>query len=265
MLDQILPLLKDAHPWRDHIHWLSVTDSTNTQAKLLAMEGAPHGTVLLADQQTAGRGRRGRSFHSPGGTGIYMSVILRPNCPPEKLMHLTCAAGVFLCNAIESAVGIRPGIKWANDLVVGQRKIAGILTELGFTSNGLVDYVVVGIGLNCCQAELDFPDDLRATADSLASVSGQDISREVVAAAMIDQLHRMDNLLFSHQISIMERYRRDCITLGKEVSVIRGDVIRHGLALDVCDDGALQVLYGDGQRETVNSGEVSVRGMYGYV
>ncbi len=265
MLDQIIPLLTDAHCWCDSIQWLPVTDSTNTQAKLLARKGAPHGTVLLADQQTGGRGRLGRSFHSPGGTGIYMSMILRPHCPPEKLMHLTCAAGVFLCDAVESVTGIRPGIKWANDLVVGRRKIAGILTELGFSSDGLVDYVVVGIGLNCTQQESDFPEDLRAVAGSLASVSGEIISREAVAAAMIDQLYQMDKQLFCNRREIMERYRRDCITLGKEVSVIRGDVIRHGLAQDICDDGALRVLYPDGQIETVNSGEVSVRGMYGYV
>ena len=161
MKEHIIRALKESCPWQDSLLWFPCIDSTNTRARELARQGAPHGTVLIADRQTGGRGRMGRSFHSPGGVGIYMSVILRPHCSPQALMHLTCAAAVALCDAVESAVGFRPGIKWINDLVVQKRKIAGVLTELGFDSQGMVDFAVVGIGINCCQQQSDFPEELR--------------------------------------------------------------------------------------------------------
>ena len=228
-------------------------------------QGAPHGTVLIADHQTGGRGRQGRSFHSPAGSGIYMSVILRPGCKPQEIMHLTCAAAVAMCDAVERAVGLRPGIKWTNDLVCGKRKIAGLLTELGFDKGGNVDFAVVGIGINCCQQEADFPEDIRAVAGSLASVSGKEIDRAKVAAAMMDALLRMDALLLRGKHEMLEQYRRDCITIGQEVSLVRAEEVRHGKALDIDDEGALVVAFSDGHTERVNSGEVSVRGMYGYV
>jgi BirA family biotin operon repressor/biotin-[acetyl-CoA-carboxylase] ligase len=170
MKQQILHHLPKDHPWQDRIYWFATTDSTNTQAKLLALQGAPHGTILIADHQTGGRGRMGRSFQSPAGCGIYLSVLLRPQCSPEELMHLTCATAVAACNAVETAVGIRPGIKWTNDLVCGQRKIAGILTELLTVGDQVC--AVVGIGINCCQQETDFPEEIRSFAGSLAMVTG---------------------------------------------------------------------------------------------
>ena len=157
MKEQIIQNLRESCPWQDSLLWYGCIDSTNTRARELARQGAAHGTVLIADRQTGGRGRLGRSFHSPAGKGIYMSVILRPCCKPEKIMHLTCAAAVAMCDVVEDAAGFRPGIKWTNDLVFGQRKIAGVLTELGFDKTGNVDYAVVGIGINCCQQEGDFP------------------------------------------------------------------------------------------------------------
>ena len=266
MKEEILKYMKDSCPWQESLLWLSETASTNTLAKVLASEGAPHGTVIIADRQTGGRGRRGRSFHSPAGSGIYMSVILRPNCPPTELMHLTCAAAEAMCDAVEAAAGIRPGIKWTNDLVVGRRKIAGILTELGFAPNGTVDHAIIGIGINCCQEEPDFPEELRAIAGSLHSVTGQEMDRAKIAAAMMDAMYRMDAVLLTCRDEIIARYRTDCITLGKEVSVVKADgSVRHGLALDIDREGGLIVRFSDGSRESVNSGEVSVRGMYGYV
>ena len=264
MKEHIIRALKESCPWQDSLLWFPCIDSTNTRARELARQGAPHGTVLIADRQTGGRGRMGRSFHSPGGVGIYMSVILRPHCAPQALMHLTCAAAVALCDAVESAVGFRPGIKWINDLVVQKRKIAGVLTELGFDSQGMVDFAVVGIGINCCQQQSDFPEELRHVAGSLCSVTGKEIDRIRVAAAMMDALYRMDAQLLTEKARIMEQYRRDCITLGQEVSVIRGDEIRCGTALDIDESGALLVRFSDGREAFVNSGEVSVRGMYGY-
>ena len=265
MKEQIIKNLRESCLWQDSLLWFDSIDSTNTRARELARQGAPHGTVLIADHQTGGRGRRGRSFHSPAGSGIYMSVILRPHCTPQQIMHLTCAAAVSMCDAVASAVGFRPGIKWTNDLVCGKRKIAGVLTELGFDNRGNVDFAVIGIGINCCQQEADFPEDIRSIAGSLTSISGQTIDRAVVAAAMMDALYRMDMELLTGKAHILNRYRKDCITLGKEISLVRGEEIRHGTALDIDDAGALIVRFPDGTAEAVNSGEVSVRGMYGYV
>lgn len=266
MKEQILQYLSESCPWQDSVLWFDSINSTNTRAKELAAQGAPHGTVLIADQQTGGRGRRGRSFHSPAGTGIYMSVILRPNCPPSQLMHLTCAAAVAMCDAIADSAGIRPGIKWTNDLVCAHRKIAGILTELGLSPQGIVDYAVIGVGVNCCQQESDFPEEIRTIAGSLSGVTGRRIDRARITAAMIDAFYQMSETLLTGKQATMAQYRRDCITLGKEVSIVKADgSVRHGTALDIDEDGALIVRFSTGHTETVNSGEVSVRGMYGYL
>jgi BirA family biotin operon repressor/biotin-[acetyl-CoA-carboxylase] ligase len=265
MKAQMIKNLRESCLWQDSLLWFDSIDSTNTRARELAKQGAPHGTVLIADHQTGGRGRQGRSFHSPAGSGIYMSVILRPDCQPGQIMHLTCAAAVAMCDAVETSCGFRPGIKWTNDLVCGKRKIAGVLTELGFNSRGGVDFAVIGIGINCCQQENDFPDEIRGIAGSLSSVSGNPVDRANVAAAMMEALYRMDAELLSGKAAMLERYRRDCVTLGQEISLVRGEDIRHGTALDIDSEGALVVRFGDGHTETVNSGEVSIRGMYGYV
>ena len=248
------------HPWRDTIQFFDTIDSTNTRAKALAAQGAPEGTVLIADHQTGGRGRLGRTFLSPAGTGVYMSVILRPNCPPARLMHLTCAAAVAACDAVEQAAGFRPGIKWTNDLVCENRKLAGILTELGLGPDGMVNWAVIGIGINCLQKEADFDPAIRSFAGSLAMFAPCD--RASVAAALVEALSSME---LSRKEKIMARYRTGCITLGREVSLLRGgEAVRHGRAVDIDADGALIVEFAPGQRETVNSGEISIRGMYGY-
>lgn len=264
MKDKIIAALPGDHPWQNQILWFDSIDSTNTRAKELAKQGAPHGTVLLADSQTGGRGRLGRSFHSPAGTGIYMSVLLRPDCGPGDLMHLTCAVAAAMCDAVEAATGLRPGIKWTNDLVCGKRKLGGILTELGLRPDGRVDYAIIGIGLNCNQTEADFPEEIRHIAGSLASITGKAVDRSRLAAAMIVALQEMSLRLLTGKSEMLAGYRRDCITLGKEVSLVRGDEVRHGTALDIDDAGALVVRFASGKVETVNSGEVSVRGMYGY-
>lgn len=254
------------HPWREQIQYFDCIPSTNDLAKQLVQRGAPHGTVLLADSQSAGRGRMGRSFLSPSGHGIYMSVLLRQHCKPEELMHLTCATAVALCDALEQSCGIRPGIKWTNDLVCHARKLAGILTELCLDpATGLVDYAIVGIGINCTQKTEDFPLQLQSVASSLAAVTGKNIDREQVASAVLEHLSQMDARLRSQKDTILAQYRRDCITLGKDISLLRGDNVQYGHALDITDDGALLVRFSDGSTAAVNSGEVSVRGMYGYV
>ena len=264
MKERILAYLTTECPWRDTLYWYETTDSTNTRAKQLAKEGAPHGTVLIAGHQTGGRGRMGRTFQSPEGQGVYLSVILRPNCEPSQLMHLTCAAGVAMMDAVETVSGTRPQVKWINDLVVSSKKLGGILTEMS-VSNGLVEYAVIGIGINCLQNENDFPSEISAIATSVCLAAKKTVSPEALAAAMVEELWKLSNSVFTHKAQIMDRYRENCITLGKDIQVIRGDSILPGKAVDMDDDGGLLVRYENGSVQTVASGEVSVRGMYGYV
>lgn len=262
MKDLIISHLPASFPWRGNIHYFDTIDSTNTQIRRLATAGAPHGTVVIASRQTGGRGRLGRSFHSPVG-GIYMSVLLRFDLPPQQLMHLTCAAAVAMCDAVEETAGIRPGIKWTNDLVVDGKKLGGILTELSL-SGDRAEYAVVGIGINCLQTPADFPPDLQNIATSLHLCARKTPDRATLAATMIAALAQMDHSL-PNADAILEKYRKNCITLGKEISLLRGDEVHHGKAVDVDENGALIVEFPDGRIEAVNSGEVSVRGMYGYI
>lgn len=258
--------LLQSHPWQDRVRVLDTVDSTNTQAKELAQQGVSAGTVLIANRQSAGRGRLGRTFLSPGGVGIYFSVVLRPNCPPQELMHLTCAAGVAMCHAIERTCGFRPGIKWTNDLVVGRKKLGGILTELNVNpTTHLVDYAIVGVGINCRQKEADFDESIRNMACSVEMVTGKEMDRNLLASEMVRVMHDLSRDLLTNKAEIMHAYRQDCITVGQQISVVRGIKIRHGIARSIDDDGALVVDFDDGTTEAVNSGEVSIRGLYGYV
>ena len=265
MKEQILKHLPIDILRRDQLHWFSTIDSTNVHLRALAKAGAPSGTVVIADHQTGGKGRRGRSFHSPEGAGIYLSLLLRPDCPPDRLMHLTCAVAVAMCDAVEAAAGFRPGIKWTNDLVFGSRKLGGILTEIGFNTQGLVDWAILGIGINCSQTEGDFPEDIRHMAGSLSMITQQPLDRAKLAASMIQCLHRMSQRLLPEKQEILAQYRLDCMTLNRDVVLVRGDEKRYGYALDIDEEGALIVRFADGTLETVNSGEISVRGMYGYL
>lgn len=251
-------------PWR--VYLFPELDSTNTTLKRIAKEGAPAGTVVVADRQTAGRGRLGRTFLSPGGMGVYLSALIRPDCAPGELMHLTCAVAVAMCDAVEKAFGFRPGIKWTNDLVVGTKKLGGILTELGIDpQTGRVDYAVLGIGINCNQSESDFDESIRSMATSARMVLGRETDRNRLIAEMVRALVPMDAALLRHGSAMLEQYRRDCITLGKPVSILRGSEVRHARALDIDAEGGLIVRYDSGEIGTVTSGEVSVRGQYGYI
>ena len=180
-------------------------------------------------------------------------------------MHLTCAVAVSMCDAVEAACGLRPRIKWTNDLVHGRRKLGGILTELGFGPDGKVSWCILGIGINCTQAQEDFPPELRDMATSLSTVTGDPVSPALLAARMLERLHGLSHTLLPERETILERYRKDCITLGQQISLVRGDTVSHGTALTVTETGALTVLFPDGHLEDIDSGEVSVRGMYGYV
>lgn len=260
MKREILKHLPPSYPWGDRVQVYEALESTNTHAVRLARDGAPEGTAVIARQQTAGRGRMGRSFLSRKDAGLYLSLILRPGCKAVELMHLTCAVAVAVCDAIERLTGVRPGIKWINDLVLGRRKIAGILTELGFRGDGTVDYAVIGIGINV--AGEDFPEELRGIAGSLEGQLGNAPSLPALAAAVLAALRQMD---LRDQEAIMARYRQDCLTVGSGVRVISPAGSREALALSVTREGALLVRYPDGQEEAVQSGEVSVRGLWDYI
>ncbi len=264
--DAILAWLPQDHPWRDRITVLAEADSTNTRLKVLAAGDAHEGTVLIAERQTGGRGRMGRSFVSPPGMGVYLSVLLRPECPAGALMHLTCAVGVAMCDAIQDVAGFRPGIKWTNDLVGDGRKLAGILTELSVEAeSGAARYAVAGIGVNCRQRPEDFPPELRDRACSLEGLLGRAVDRNRLAAAMILRLYETRAALFSGRDNLLSRYRRDCVTLGREVVFQWAGKEETGVARDVDPEGALIVELSGGKTVQVASGEVSIRGKTGYL
>ena len=265
MKDKILDHLPGEFPWRESLHWFDTIDSTNTRAKAMARQGAPHGTLVISGHQSAGRGRMGRDFHSPEGLGIYLSLILRPECPPKDIMNLTCCIGVAMCDAVWEVCGIRPGIKWINDLILEGKKLGGILTELSMNPQcENVEYVIAGIGINCLHQKEDFPEELQEKATSLA-MNGISAEPAALVAAMIRALYRMDSTAYPDRCRTMDQYRKDCITLNREVLVLRGDSVRPGIALDVDDEGALAVAFPDGTSQLVNSGEVSIRGKDGYI
>lgn len=265
MKDRIISMMDPKNPWIDRIQYFPSITSTNDVLKQLAQDGALHGTVLIAGEQTGGRGRLGRNFYSPPDVGIYMSALLRPSCSVDQLMHLTCAAACAACEAIEKAAGFCPEIKWTNDIVYQRRKLAGILTEMRLGKNRDLEYAIIGIGINCRQQLDDFSQDIRSFAGSLSMATGKEIDRASVAAAMIDAFAKMDSGLIQNKEHYLNQYREKCVTLGQYVSVVNAETVRHGQALDIDQDGALIVRFDDGSVETVNSGEVSVRGLYHYI
>ena len=243
---------------------LEEIDSTNSYLKREALSGAPHGTVAVANSQNAGRGRMTRSFQSPPGKGVYLSILLRPQLPPEALMGVTGMTAVAVCSAVERTAGIRPKIKWTNDLVLNGRKLCGILTELAVEGEtGLTQSLVIGAGVNVSHTPEDFGPEVAGMATSLAQ-EGYAVSRSALAAAMIEELGRLGEALGGEIGPWVDAYRRDCITLGKPVRLLWTGGQEEALALDIDDQFGLLVRMPDGSEKTVRTGEVSVRGLYGY-
>ena len=254
----------------DRIRFYDEVPSTNDTLKQLAFEGAPEGTVVIADHQSRGKGRRGRSFDSPHGTGIYFSYLMRPSISPSDSTCITAWTAVAVCRAISRSCGIEPSIKWVNDLVAGSKKITGILTEMTLESeSGMIDSIVVGIGINVNQKESDFPEDIRHMAGSLRMAKGEIISRTPLIVAMVEEMDILSASITGDTSGYLEEYRKSCLTVGKEVSVVRvhdsGEIPRHGTAISVNPDLSLKVRFQDGSEEDLQSGEVSVRGLYGYI
>lgn len=244
---------------------LEEIDSTNSYLKREALAGAPHGTVAAANGQSAGRGRMTRSFQSPPGRGVYLSVLLRPQLPPEALMGVTGMTAVAVCRAVERTAGVRPGIKWTNDLVLNGRKLCGILTEMAVEGEtGLVQSLVIGAGVNVSHTPEDFGPEVSQMATSLAQ-EGCPVSRAALAAAMIEELYKLSDALGGGVGGWLDAYRRDCVNLGKRVRLLWTDRQTEAEAVDVDEQFGLVVRLEDGSLTTVRTGEVSVRGLYGYV
>lgn len=239
-------------------------DSTNTYLKREALAGALDGTVVIADYQTAGRGRMDRVFQSPAGKGIYLSVLLRPDLPSERLLPVTALAGVAVCEAVERVCGVRPGLKWPNDPVLGNRKLCGILTEL-VTDPAQGVAVVLGIGINVLHDIEDFSEDVAEMATSLAMELRRPVDRAALTAVLLEELERMYTALKVDDLApYLAAYRRDCVNIGRQVHLVAEKETETVTAVDVDDSFGLVIRRADGTEETVRSGEVSVRGLYGY-
>lgn len=253
---------------KEDLHIYKSLESTNLTAKKMAVEGAAHGTVILSEEQTKGRGRLGRSFFSPKGTGIYMSIILRPSGTAEKAVPVTTAAAVAVCRAISSVLKVETCIKWVNDIYMSNRKICGILTEaVSDFESGSIESIILGIGINYSTPAAHFPDDIKNIAASLYSEpemtpgslkhSADKPSRNKLAAAVIEQVLALTENL--DPADFMEEYKSRCFIIGKDITVYRGNEIYNAKAVDINNEGALIVRKTDGSEEILNSGEVSVR------
>ena len=274
---------------RDILYFDSL-DSTNNYARKLAAEGCVDGMSVIAGQQTAGRGRLGRSWKSPANTGIYMSVVLRPPLAPAETQILTLAAAVAAANAIAEVTGLEAGIKWPNDLIIEGRKVCGILLEMSSEADR-VNYIILGIGINYSQKEEDFSEELREKATSLKMAaekgkaafkcntlsqtvagemdnvgheSGMGFSRLSIVRSVLRELDAMTQLVLTdHNAEILELWRNKSVTLGRTVSFKLKDIEYTGTAIDITADGRLSVDCSDGILRELLSGEVSVRGIYG--
>lgn len=262
---EVLPWLRTRQVGT-HLLCFPVVDSTNSYLKREALS-LPDGTVVITNQQTGGRGRLGRSFQSPPDRGVYLSALLRPNLPPERALNLTAFVAVAVCEAIERTTGLAPQIKWTNDIVLGGRKVCGILTEMSIEGeSGALQHIITGIGINANQCAEEFPEELRDIAGSLYMVSGQEVQRGRLAAELINALDQMYAAWLSNGGDYLERYRSRCLTVGKQVRLLRGDGrVEEATALAVDESFALVVEHPDGRRESITSGEVSVRGLWGYL
>ena len=230
--------------------------STNIRAKELAMAGAAHGTAVIARQQSGGRGRFGRSFFSPEGSGVYISIILRPQLPAQQAVLITSMSAIAVARAIERVSGLKAGIKWVNDVYLGNKKTCGILCEAGLDfESGQMEYVVAGIGVNV--GFMEFPPELGQIATSVSNACGQAISRSRFCAELINEMNALYPQLESR--AFMQENRERSIVIGREITVIKGEQRYAATAVDIDDSGSLVVRTADGALEHLHSGEISVR------
>ena len=264
----MLPFLDvEMYPYGEkRIFTYKILESTNKTAKQKAFDGAETGTVIIAEGQTDGRGRFGRSFFSPPEVGLYMSLIIRPDFDMGKSLLITTAASVAVARAIKEVCGLETQIKWVNDIFLGGLKVCGILTEaVANFESGTIDSLVIGIGINCRAPKKAFPEEIRETAGTLTCP----VSRNRLAAEVINQLFNILNHFSEGPYpKYMDEYRRRSTVLRKDVLIYKNDATGLGSepfkakAIDVSDEGGLIVIYENGMKETLTSGEISLRVIY---
>lgn len=246
------------------IYYYDELDSTNNMAKKKAEDGASHGTLVITECQNGGRGRRGKKWISPSGSGIWMSFILRPEIHPYTASMLTLVAALAAVSALKKIGGLNCNIKWPNDIVVNGKKVCGILTEMSSELDA-VNYVIIGIGFNVNTTEFD--EDIRTIASSLFLETGLKIKRSQVVADFAKCFEKYYKIFIQTQDmnGLMNEYNSLLINAGKEVKInnIKSEFI--GNAIGINERGELLVKKQDGSIENIMSGEVSVRGLYGYV
>ncbi|WMJ90411.1 biotin--[acetyl-CoA-carboxylase] ligase [Anaerocolumna sp. MB42-C2] len=256
--ESIIPYLSDTiRPVNLEVR-KSVT-STNTILKELASEGEAEGKVLIAEEQTGGRGRLGRNFYSPSRTGLYMSVLLRPKVTVEDSLYITTSAAVSVAKAIEKVTGCEAEIKWVNDIFCNGKKVCGILTEAGvdFEGGGL-EYCIVGIGINVARPREDFPDDIKEIAGGIFEPNRYSSNLRSKLAAEILNYFWGYYSEFSKK-AFIDEYRRRSFLIGKEINIISGDKLQNARALEIDENARLVVQLPDGEIKALSSGEISIR------
>lgn len=240
-----------------------VVDSTNNKAKRLAEEGAGHGTLVLADQQSQGKGRRGRSWSTPPGTAVAMTVIVRPGMRPEQASMLTLIMGLAVASACRSLFELDAQIKWPNDIVIGGKKLCGILTEMSAEMNE-IHYLVIGTGINVNMEE--FPMEIRDTATSLCLELGKKVRRADVIQRCLEYFEQYyDVFMETENLSRLQKlYNQLLVSRDRQVRVLTPGNEYQGISRGINDKGELLVERENGKTEAVYAGEVSVRGIYGY-
>lgn len=245
------------------IYYYDCIDSTNTKAKELAESGHPSGTLVVSDQQTAGKGRRGRAWDSLPGTGIYMTLMIKPEINPNNASMLTLVAAMAVANAISKIAETQALIKWPNDVVINGKKICGILTEMSAQFD-YINNIVIGIGINVHNQ--DFPDELKDTASSLFLACGRRIRRAELIEAFLEEFERIYAIYLATEDmeGLQKEYDKLLVNKGRQVQVLDPKEPFEGKAMGITKRGELIVDTWE-SRKLVSSGEVSVRGIYGYV
>nr|WP_302690090.1 biotin--[acetyl-CoA-carboxylase] ligase [uncultured Eubacterium sp.] len=246
------------NPHLDISVFSSVT-STNTILKEMAEQGAKEGTVIIAEEQTAGRGRTGKQFYSPKGTGIYISILLRPDIPAEESLFLTTSAAVATARAIEDVSDKRALIKWVNDIYLEDKKTCGILTEGAFNvETGKLDYAIVGIGINVCIPDGGFPDNIKDIATAIFDKQTDSINkRSILIANLLDYF--MEYYKDFKSKSYVKEYIERSMIIGKTITVIEGSKTSVAKAIDIDKNCRLKVQFENGTTKWLSSGEVSTK------
>lgn len=262
--NEILDNLNTNYIGRNIIHFDTI-DSTNNKAKELASLGEVEGTTIISEEQTMGRGRLGRTWISPKYKGIWMSIILRPNISPQDASKITQIGAAAVLKAIRD-LELEAFIKWPNDIVLNKKKVCGILTEMSAEIDK-INYLVVGIGINVNIDEYEFPKELKNMATSLKSISHKKIDRKNLVSNILNNFEKLyDELICKNSIDDTIQICKDySVLLGKEVKIIKNNEEIIAKAIDVNKDGNLVVKYESGETDNIISGEVSIRGLYGYV